>query len=457
MSARRVVMLLLAGLLSSEAMAERLIVIDDWIGAPRVVSVDTSTMGVLSEDPNWINCEDAYVQDGSLWCGSAGGVTRNTLEGANIDFLPSDDTFDIAPTASGAIAALDRAYALTAPSSVNEMDRTGRITWSATLPGFGIMGLTVPRAGPFEDGILAIAVHETTYLYYLFRWRRDSTGALVQDGPFGPLDLVDLMTAAGLPGGGGAGRHPTAAADGMSFYVVEPPTGRIQEFDVAGYYIRTFATVAPDLAAVASGPGAPIDVPSNILPLDDGSVFVTTTRRLYRYDLDGNITGRCDRIFSVARALTLARPMAFESAGITCRPWSTGFWKRQCASQGLRMPPRPSRRGGLPPIHPRALDTNLPATIAQADTWLAPHGLTACAALQPDIPNTWRDKALRRYAAVALNFESRRQGRRCAVTVDGMATEAGPVLDEVRALLGSSDDEDLKRAFHLTGRLLGEE
>ena len=319
------------------------------------------------------------------------------------------------------------------------------------------MGMTVPRAGPFEDGILAIAVHDTTFLYYLFRWRRDPTGALVQDGPFGPLDLVDLMTAAGLPGGGGAAIHATAAADGMSFYVVEPPTGRIQEFDVAGYFLRTFTTVAPDLAAVASGPGATIDVPTNILPLDDGSVFVTTGRRLYRYDLAGNMTGRCDRIFGVARALTLARPMPFETAGITCRPWSTGFWKRQCASQGLRVPPRASRRGGLPPIHPRALDTNLPATIAQADTWLVPYGLTACAALQPDIPNTWRDKALRRYAAVALNFESRRQGRRCAVTVDGVATEAGPVLDEVRTLLGSSDDEDLKRAFQLTGRLLGEE
>lgn len=420
------------------------------------INVASGSMEAAGPMDYWSGLDAATDTSGRLFLGDSTYVLI-WVPGATVTpWAPLNDAIDVAALSNGDIVSINSAGG-DPMSAVVVFHTDGTLAWEASLPDLHLAGVDVPRAGPLEDAIAALG-YDDSGQYWLQAWLSQPDGTFALGSRVGPLDEPDAYTCLlSCP------MRPAFARNGQSVYVVRSQEGLIRQYALDGTSMGTFAVIPPDTAALSSGvPGSRYDWVRNIQPLEDGGMVVVTSRRVHVLDASGAITRTIDHVFGYGSAIAPVEWVPFESAGVRCRPWSVGFWKRQCATLGERRRAVGGRgpRGmspGQPPLHPAMSSiVDLAATIERANRWLEQYGLTACAALQPDAPNTWREKALRRYAAVALNFEYKMLGRRCDVTVDGVQRTVGDVLDEVRTLLGSANEDDLKRAFSLTGDMLGE-
>lgn len=449
--------------------AESVYVSDVYPGDYHLLRFDVDAAVVTFDDSDsaWALVDLATDEGGDLFGSNQGRIIHTPIEGDDAQlyglappwaFL--SESYDVAVRSDGTVASLNRGHGSDGFSEVVLFSADASPLWRESISNHEIMGIDVAHAGPLENGIIALTV-DVVGSWWFFHWMPRPDGSWERSGPVGPL--AGLLAPPCAPYYACA-LHPTFARDGQSVFVVEPTTNTLRRYTVDGSGPTLELTFPQDVAALTSGvPGSRLDLLFNVSPLADGGAMVLTQRRLYRVDSVGSIVYRFDRIFGNAAAVAPAEWIPFESAGVRCRPFSTGFWKRQCASLGMR-PRRLGTRGPRgttlhpPPLHPAMTSiVDLATTVERANGWLEPYGLTACAALQPDAPSTWREKALRRYAAVALNFENRTLGRRCPITIDGVERAAGDVLDEIRTLLASTNEDELKRAFRLTGMLIKEE
>ena len=429
----------------------------------RLIEVDATTGVEIGALPGGGGGYDMLVHENAFYI-AGNGMIRYDRDGSITEWADLEGAWDVAIHEDGTMVGMVRGYLVPfGPSRLAAFAPDGAEIWTDTTEdvGYLLMGMDIPRSGPLRDGIVAIAVQAFAPQYFVFHWTRMPDGTLERSGPFGPIDLLEFPTCSYLPGW--CARHLTVLSDGQSFVIPEGATNTIKQFDLDGSNPRVLVTTTPDAAAIAATSGPRVDAPTNVAILPGGLLAITTHKHVYFCNEDGTDLRRAAPVTNWAEAVTSAQPIPFEELPSRCRPWPTGFWKRQCASVGQHSTPGRARRvlRGLdvasPPIHPAMGSVALPELVARADRWLQPYGLTACEALQPDAPSTWREKALRRYSAVALNFEGRWQGRRCEVRLDGVDTTAGAVLDESRTLLTSTNDDDLKQAFHELGVLLREE
>lgn len=457
----KVILLVTWSLTSHGAFAASAIVGESY-PAQRLIEVDAATGAETWALPHSVGGQDMLVHDDAFYI-AYGNLGRVARDGSASVWADLEGAHDVAVHEDGTIVGMVRAYLPSGPSRLAAFAPDGTEIWTDTTEdaGYLLMGMDIPRSGPLRDGIVAIAVQSFSTSYYVFHWARMPDGTLQRSGPFGPIDLLDLGTCTHMPGW--CARHLTVLSDGQSFVVAEGATNTVKKFDLDGSNPQVLVTTTPDTAAIAATGGPRWDAPTNVAVLPGGLLAITTTKHLYFCNEDGTDLRRAEPVMYWAEAVTSAEPIPFEELPSRCRPWPTGFWKRQCASVGQHSTRGRARRvlRGLdvssPPVHPAMGSVALPDLVQRADRWLQPHGLTACEALQPDAPSTWREKALRRYAAVALNFEGRWQGRRCEVRLHGVETTAGVVLDEARTLLTSTNEDDLKQAFHELGVLLREE
>jgi hypothetical protein len=269
----------------------------------------------------------------------------------------------------------------------------------------------------------------------------------------------------------GATYHLVARRSGLSFLAPELCRGIVQEFDLDGNLVRTFATVTPDPTVLCPLPSDPTrvwdDTVWQVHCTAEDHVYVAGFRRMYHHDADGNLIRQVPWLFDALAAVAEAEFVPFATAGSACSPRNIGYWKRQCLGEDQGRPMFQARRragapgGGRlppgPPVHPsRQGRRPVDALLAAVDARLGSLGVTACAALWPDDPSLPRARALGRYAAVLLNIEDRRLGRGCRVLVDGAETTAGAVANEIGSLLLDDGDAAVDRAARLAAMLLHE-
>jgi hypothetical protein len=406
--------------------------------------------------------------DGWLYVAAWGiSVSRYSVDGVveEADWLsPFHDAYDIAVESAGNLIVLDRAYGFTQPSGIYRVSLARDVELVDSIPGFNMMGMDVPRAGPFEDGIIVIGFDDDLpdASYWLWRYVRQPDASLVREGPFGPLDVTPFDTCQTTRGF--VTIHPTARWGRPSFVAVEGCSERILEFDYDGNLLGTFAMVGPDPEILAPTPGDPTavfeDRPTNIFVAPNDDVYVTSWRRLYHFDPEGNLLRKVDWVFNQANAITSAEWIPFQTAGATCEPRSMGYWKRQCLGEDRGQPMlQDSRRGrSMPPgpgVHPTFRGGGLPTLVERVDRRISTWGVTACEALWPSEPSEPRARALRKYAAVLFNFEAKRLHVRCPVTIEGTEVTAGAVLERIDELLTDDTDDSYREASRLAAALLG--
>lgn len=442
----------------------------------RLHLVDTDTDTVVSSVDLDNVAVDAMVlaPDGWIYSSTNGpGRLRRYLQDGTTEEYPDvylPDAHDFAVDGRGDVLALDAGTVVDPASGVQRVAVPDRQELVVTVPGVEFWGMDVPRAGPLEDGILAIGWSGFPPApYMLHRWRRADDGSLVPEGPFGPLELFPF---GGCPPshfdyffqyGSHFARHVAARADGESFLVAETCDDTVREFDLEGRFLGVFAEIEPDPTILDPSPTDPhrvaADQLSNIHVTAEDHVYVASLWRVRHFDPDGRLVRTVDAVFGGATALADTRWRPFASQDGACAPLSVGAWKRACLAEADALPRlRPgtgaAARLRRPGPHPRFADEDVPALLDRASARLSRHGVTACDALWPAAPREARARALAGLAAVLLNLESRRLAPRCPATVRGQPTDVATLLATVEELLDEGTETAFREADRLTARLL---
>jgi hypothetical protein len=251
--------------------------------------------------------------------------------------------------------------------------------------------------------------------------------------------------------------HLAVFRDGLTFLVADRCTNNLEEFDLDGNHVRTFAhlEIDPSVRDPFSADPAAIDPDfiQNFLITRDDHVYVAMERRVYHFDPNGALVRKIDHLFNWTSALCELDPPPFASQ-VRCEPRGLGFWKRQCLGEE---PSRRSRSSDIhrpdtarPPVHPFFGNGRLPSLQARVDSRLAQFGVTACEALWPAEQRLLRARALMHFAAVLYNVEDGQLHDECTREVDGEQRSVRSIIASVESLLGVGDDDSLHEAKRLS-------
>ena len=452
--------LVAAALLAAASSSAEVLVLDG--GGPfrdsRLTEVEaTGVSRVVATYPYALGYQMQLGPDGRLYFGSYLGMSRSQRDLTGVEpFASVRDSFDIAVDAFGDFVVIDRWTGTHPPSAIHRVRLDGTSSVIDTIPGFNMMGLDVPHAGPYENGIILIGFQDAPpHDYYLYRYARRADGGFDREGPFGPLEATPFDACRT----GGSGANVSARADGMSILHEERCSRRVLEHDLDGRFLGTFATVVDDPAI--PDPFDPSLVfydrltSSHVSVGDD--VWVGTLRHVYHYDPEGRLVATADLLFDFAGAICEAEPIPFASDGAGCKGAGLGYWKRQCLTAGVPGGVRgrggPRGRAEGPGLHPSMRDGRLTDVLAHASRDLERWGVDACGALWPARPQDWRSKALMHLAALCLDVEDHRLGGACAREVDGSRVTVSDGIRQVEDLLAVGTQGACKDAARLAEAL----
>lgn len=456
---RRLQHVLLALTLMAPPARADVVIVDRQPAHAEFVIIDGVTDLVRAVIPVGNEACDDVVTDGAGWlfAGARAGIWKAPLAGvgggAPVSALYGVE--DIAFDSRGVLRALSRFATSVGDGRLVSVDvSSGDVTTTAAVPAFRHMGFDVPRAGPFEDGMILTGFDYTTPGDgYLYRFARQPDGSFVQDAPRGPLAMTSWDDAGGFPSS--PAWHPTMRRSGLSFLMTESCTERVLEFDIDGNFLGVFAVMSNDPTVLDPLPGDPFhvfeDTVRNVCVAADDSVYVSMLRRVYHFAPDGTFLRKIDHLFERGGAIANLEWIPFDHAPMMCEAMNLGYWKRQCLPEERRSPRAPSRRGGVPRprTHPDFRDGRLPDLVVRVDLRIASLGVGASEALWPTDPEDWQAKALMWFAAALFNFEDDRLDERCPIPIDGVDRKASDVLAEAEGLIRSGGDDAWRDAARL--------
>ena len=449
--------------------------------APATASADVLVGEASMIQPDWPapspNVEHRYADDGTLissidrgnpmtfdnavlsedgWLYAGGSpVIRWRPGGSVVETewlrLPNGSIEGLAFTSDGRLVAGCQAsgHDFTGIYVVDPATRAVEIVFTGDARTDELVGLAVPKAGPFEDGILAIMMDPPGGGYFLRRFRQEADGSFTEAGRLGPLDVTAPRTcvmAGELQFWGIFTFGLSPRLDGGSFLAVDGCRSEIREFDLEGNLLRIVASIEPDLTLEWPPWGdSPIDHLRETHVAADGTIWAWSARYVWRFDPSGRLLFRLPEPFNWLDGVTDLEWRPFESVALGCEPSGLGWWKRQCLSDADQTLPRRTRRADptmtrpRPPLHPASDAGDIALLFGMVDAQLAPHGVTACEALWSDSPQDPRSRALAHLAALLLDVADKRLATGCVVAgagnAPGSGLSIGEAIEEIQELL----------------------